>query len=238
MRSYVTLCVLCSMALTPYAAEAQVLERFSKRLCAESTYECRVVRRHETWSKLFPQYDLRHFAQCLNRRTAPLRPGLEIAVPTKIDWREIAPHNRDVRGSLADFPDKVFTVNLRLMVWHTQRYRKRLSDTASLVYGEQVGPISAGRHGVTPTSVGEFRVRRIFTDKIRPAVSIPGCANSRCWPETQFVILDNGVALRGHEALPGIHVTQGEIWMDPASLRQLIEDEYIEVGSSVVVMPY
>lgn len=107
---------------------------FGSKICKENGYTCYVVKKGDTWAKLFPDKEEREIVKRINRMNVPLYRGLTIALPAS-----------GVQGHMeyAPFPAQIDPLGEKAVIID-------MSDLAFGAYGpdgtlENWGPISGGK---------------------------------------------------------------------------------------------
>jgi len=129
---------------------------YGKKLCHEPGYECKRIKRGQSWHRLFPNDQHRDIVKRVNRMNTALRPGMLIAVPNNLEQLtiyDVSPFPRYI-----DSPgEKVIHVDQATLAWAAY------SASGELVWW---GPISGGKDYCADvgescnTPSGEYRVIR------------------------------------------------------------------------------
>lgn len=199
--------------------------RFADTLCNSPDYFCMIIKRGETWNKLFPNNAERDIVRRLNRMNISLRPGMNIAVPKnleRISIYDVSPFPRYIEPT----GEKTIYISQQKLAWAA--YTKE----GQLVWW---GPVSSGI-GTCPgilggceTPTGSFRVIRkqdiacVSTVFPRRANNLSGGA---LMPYCMHFF--RGYALHGSPEVPGFRASHGCVRMFIEDARWLNE-EFVDV---------
>lgn len=202
--------------------------RFGETLCQSSDYFCITVKSSDSWTSLFPTDKARDIVMRVNRMNIPLRAGMVIAIPKRLDEISIYDVSPFPRYIEAPGEKKIF-VNQTQLAW-----------AAYDANGELVwwGPISTGSgscrspDGTCLTPAGEFRVIRkqdIYCVSTVFPVRANGDNGGAIMPYCMHFF--RGYALHGSDVVPGYRDSHGCIRMFIEDARWLNE-EFITVPAA------
>lgn len=185
--------------------EAQVTE-FGSVLCHQTGYQCLKVKKHNSWSQLFPNPEQQELVKKINRNNEFLTPGMILAVPEQLEKKNLL----DVSPLPLTTPthhEKSIIINQALLAWGAYDAQGRLL---------RWGPISAGSKQCLEitkgcaTPLGTFRLLRkkgkaCFSKSFPQMLS--GEVGGAYMPYCMFFY--KGYALHGSESLPGYNDSHG-----------------------------
>lgn len=200
---------------------------YGSRLCNEYQYDCKTIKKGQSWYGLWPDVGERDLVRRVNRMNTSLQPGMVIAVPRnlhRVDVIDIAPFAR-VRS---DFKDKTILVKKHLHAWAAY------DEDGYLV---NWGPASLGRNwcddinAPCKTITGHFKVYHMRGHQCI-SKQFPVGRGGAAMPYCTF--FKAGYALHGSYNLPGYHASHGCIRLFPDDARWL-QQEFIEKPTYVIV---
>lgn len=200
---------------------------YGSRLCnSSSQYSCYVVKRGDTWQKLFPDAEKRDLVMRINRKNTRLYPGLRIAIPNS-DHTDLMAHS--------PLPERISPPGRKMII----------IDIDDLAFGaydadghlQHWGPISGGR-GYCPdvrrrcsTPIGKFA---IYQKRGAGCVSSKFPVGRGGAPMPYCMFFRGGFALHGSYTVPGYHDSHGCIRLFVNDAKWLNQD--FTAGSSTSVL--
>lgn len=190
------------------------LERYGKKLCKKTGYECYRVKGGDSWEKLFPNPEEKDIVKRINRMNIRLRPGMTIAIPNNLENSTIYDHSPFPRY-IEPVGEKVVFVSQNKLAWGAY------NEAGELLWW---GPIASGAdsckgvRGKCHTPGGTYRVIRkqgiecISTAFPRRRNGVHGGA---AMPFCMHFF--RGFALHGSYTVPGMRASHG-------CVRMFIED--------------
>ncbi len=209
--------------------------RYSEILCESEEYDCIVVKRRQSWEKLFPDPDQRDLVRRLNRTNQPLIPGKKIAVPKNLDsvtLLDLAPFERtiDTQGK------KLILVDLKKLAWAAY------DQSGNMLHW---GPVSGGRGDCPDTPEPCVTIEGVFSvfekkDKSCLSKSFPVDRGGGA-PMPFCMFFSDGFALHGAAEVPGYNASHGCVRMYKEDAEWL-NHEFVELpqgdfdrGTEVIV---
>lgn len=178
-------------------------ETFGHSLCKEAKYKCYVVKRGDTWDKLFPDPRQKDLVMRINRINVHLERGMRIAIPKDddLDPLDYSPFAKQI-----DPPGrKIILVSIHPSILAWGAY----DSDGSLQFW---GPVSGGR-GYCPdlgrgchTSTGHFA---IYQKEGRGCVSSKFPIGHGGAPMPWCMFFHGGFALHGSYEVPGYNASHG-----------------------------
>lgn len=216
------------------------VDEFGKKLCAQNPYQCRTIKRTDTWSSLFPDSKERDLVKRVNRSNGFLKQGMIIAIPKKLSNQsamDFSPFPRQ----LPHIKEKVVVIDQAQLAWGAY------NDVGQLL---QWGPISAGSRRCfesesgCETPAGKFYVTKkggkdCYSRSYPKRVS--GEQGGGYMPYCIF--FHKGYALHGSASLPGYHASQGCVRLFISDARWLYHN-FIDApakgkkGTKIIVLPH
>ncbi len=231
--------VLFLLILTVHTAFAKV-EAYGKTLCKQEGYQCKKIKRTDSWSGLFPKPDERELIKRVNRTNDFLKAGMVIAVPEKpLDGRYLY--------EFSPFPLKLKTKREKMIVIdQAQLAWAAYNDAGELL---RWGPVSAGASRCFESSAG------CQTPAGRYYITRKGGKDcfSRSFPQRASgkngggympycMFFHKGYALHGSHSLPGYHASHGCVRLLMSDAKWL-NSHFIAVngaekkGTKVIILP-
>ena len=199
---------------------------FGATLCENSLYSCHVVKRGESWQKLFPDSEQRDKVMRINRMNTGVYPGLTIAIPKSIttDYLHFSPLPTHI-----DPPGrKVIIVSINDLAFGAYNADGTLAHW---------GPISAGKgfcsdiHRRCGTPAGKFA---IYAKQGSGCVSRKFPVGRGGAPMPYCMFFHGGFALHGSPKVPGYHDSHGCVRLFTNDAKWLNQD-FDEGGTRVII---
>lgn len=219
------------------SVNAQAVQLYSKKLCADSDYNCVRIKPGQSWEALFPDPEQRDIVKRVNRMNISLYPGLRIAVPKHLDAINIF--------DVSPFPRYIDPPGEKIIfVSQTELAFGAYDPDGELVWW---GPISSGKDFCPDigesckTPNGDFRIMR--TQGIECISTIfPKNPNGEDGgaPMPYCMHFNGGIAFHGSTAVPGHRDSHGCVRMFTEDARWLNQD-FVQVtfgrqkGTRVIV---
>lgn len=212
MQFLITLLItLCLVAHAPWSCATS---RYGETLCQSSDYFCLKIRSSDSWENLFPNDKARDIVMRVNRMNIPLRVGMTIAIPKRLD--EISIYDVSPFPRYIEAPhEKIIFIDQKELAWGAY------NTDGELVWW---GPISSGSghcrslDGTCLTPPGIFRVIRkqdIYCVSTVFPVRASGENGGAIMPYCMHFF--RGYALHGSDVVPGFRDSHG-------CVRMFIED--------------
>lgn len=206
--------ILFLISLGFYHPWANAQHRYGESLCSSPDYFCITTTAHDNWETLFPNDKARDIAMRVNRMNIPLRAGMTLAIPKRLDEisiYDVSPFPRYIEPT----GERMIFVNQVDLAWGAYN-----SDGELLWWG----PISTGSghcrspDGTCLTPSGSFRVIRkqdIYCISTVFPVRSDGSSGGAIMPYCMHFL--RGYALHGSDVVPGYRDSHG-------CIRMFIED--------------
>lgn len=200
---------------------------YGSQLCnTSSQYSCYVVKRGDTWQKLFPDPAERDLIMRINRMNTHLYSGLRITIPNS--------NNTNLMDH-SPLPEKITPYGRKIIIIDIDDLAFGAYDADG--YLQHWGPISGGR-GYCPdvgrrcmTPMGKFA---IYQKRGAGCVSSKFPVGKGGAPMPYCMFFHGGYALHGSYTVPGYHDSHGCIRLFVNDAKWL--NQNFTVGSSTPVM--
>lgn len=221
------LILLFVMAVTEsaYAKSAY----YGAKLCKDKeNYSCHIVKRGETWAKLFHDASEQEVIMHLNRIGIELRPGMHIAIPknSNLTVMDVSPFPHTISAP----GEKMILVSLNEMAWGAYDPQGNLVKwgPASSALG-YCPDIQRGCH----TTTGRFA---IYQKQGKHCVSTKYPVGRGGAPMPYCMFFNGGFALHGSHDIPGYNASHGCIRLLVKDAQWLNEEFTAgELGTRVIV---
>lgn len=195
---------------------------YGSKLCKlTSEYSCYVVKRHDTWDKLFSDAREQDIVKRVNRLGIPLEPGMKLAIPRNLATATVldfAPFPKQI----SPVGEKMIRVSIDKMAWGAYDAQGTLVNW---------GPASSARgycpdlHRGCHTSKGTFA---IYNKGGAGCVSTKFPIGRGGAPMPYCMFFHGGFALHGSYEVPGYNASHGCVRLfvnDAKWLNQEFTDE-------------
>lgn len=206
-----------------YAPQKKV--RYSTILCQTDEYHCTIVKRKQSWEKLFPDPAQRDIVRRLNRTNQALHSGQKIAVPKNLDQitlQDISPFDRNIYS----MGKKQILVDLKKLAWAAY------DESGKML---RWGPVSGGRGDCSDTPEPCLTIEGVFSvfqkrDKFCQSNSFPVDKGGGA-PMPYCMFFSDGFALHGSAEVPGYNASHGCVRMFKEDAEWL-NREFVELPQS------
>ncbi|MBA3662127.1 MAG: L,D-transpeptidase [Gammaproteobacteria bacterium] len=203
-------------------------KRITTELCDNPKYFCYVVKRGDTWQKLFKEPEQVNLVMRINRMNTRLHKGMTIAIPKTISNDPLLysplPNDIDPPG------EKVIIVSLGQLAFGAYGANGRL---------EYWGPISGGKsycadvRSRCSTPPGRYR---IYTKQGSGCFSTKFPVGKGGAPMPYCMFFKGGFALHGSPTVPGYHDSHGCVRLFTNDAKWL-NQEFDDGHTRVIVKP-
>lgn len=176
-------------------------QNYATTLCDNPDYTCYIVKRGDSWQKLFPDPDQRDLVMRINRMNTSLYTGLKIAIPNSSDTDVL---------NFSPMPNHINPPGKRTIIISINDLAFGAYDSdGSLLHW---GPVSAGR-GYCPdvrrkcnTSIGKFA---IYDKRGKSCRSTRYPIGKGGAPMPYCMFFNGNFALHGSYEVPGYNASHG-----------------------------
>ncbi|OGT58947.1 MAG: hypothetical protein A3F14_00500 [Gammaproteobacteria bacterium RIFCSPHIGHO2_12_FULL_43_28] len=210
-----------------FASSITYAKSYSEELCQSNEYICYVVKRGDTWKKLFPDPDAREVVKRINRMNVPLYRGKTIAIPAN-DLNNIMSHS--------PFPQQIDPTGQRFIKVSVSKLAFGAYDADGTLL--HWGPISGGKNYCADvrrgcrTPTGKFAIYRKQGADCKSTKFPVGKGGA---PMPYCMFFKGGFAMHGSPTVPGYNDSHGCIRLFTSDAEWL-NSEFTNGYASVPVL--